>query len=82
MDRVGADFHKSIDDIRVKLRTDSGGASRFFYTAKASGEDRGRDNTHPTVKPVESTTYLAKLILPLKTRSPTANARLLKWFWQ
>ena len=34
---------------------DSGGASRFFYTAKASAEDRGRwqGNDHPTVKPTD-----------------------------
>jgi hypothetical protein len=43
---------------------DSGGASRFFYCAKASKSDRGVDNSHPTVKPVDLCTYLAKLILP------------------
>lgn len=43
---------------------DSGGASRFFYTAKASTSERGDGNTHPTVKPTELASYLAKLILP------------------
>ena len=72
---------------------DSGGASRFFYTAKAGGFEReagldaftpvtvndGRETpidnayqrgetqrrcSHPTMKPIELTEYLARLILP------------------
>lgn len=80
---------------------DAGGASRFFYTAKASTSEReaglddlplfaghelvhreegsagtnspragagrksaARRNTHPTVKPVALTEYLARLVLP------------------
>lgn len=43
---------------------DSGGASRFFYCAKASRSERGDGNTHPTVKPLKLTEYLARLILP------------------
>jgi site-specific DNA-methyltransferase (adenine-specific) len=43
---------------------DNGGPSRFFYTAKASSSERGEDNSHPTVKPVDLAAYLAKLILP------------------
>jgi DNA modification methylase len=43
--------------------TDSGGASRFFYCAKASPSERA-GNTHPTVKPLKLTEYLARLILP------------------
>lgn len=58
---------------------DSGGASRFFYCAKASASERhngsrgvgalrdgsrGVENTHPTVKPLKLTEYLARLILP------------------
>lgn len=43
---------------------DTGGASRFFYTAKAGAADRTHGNTHPTVKPSDLTGYLAKLILP------------------
>jgi len=58
----------------------SGSAARFFYTAKASGTDRGnRDyielplfgepasafrNTHPTVKPIELMRYLCRLVTP------------------
>src|SRR6185436_13185038 len=56
---------------------DTGSAARFFYTAKASGSDRGNRmepaaplfgaeeeefrNTHPTVKPIALMTYLCKL---------------------
>jgi site-specific DNA-methyltransferase (adenine-specific) len=43
---------------------DIGDSARFFYCAKASKQDRGTDNNHPTVKPRTLTTYLAKLILP------------------
>jgi len=43
---------------------DSGGASRFFYTAKASRRERGEGNTHPTVKPVSLMRYLVRLVTP------------------
>jgi len=43
---------------------DSGGASRFFYCAKASKKDRGEGNIHPTVKPIKLMQYLIKLITP------------------
>ena len=45
-----------------------GGASRFFYRAKASKHDRtmgGRvDNSHPTVKPTELMRWLVHLVSP------------------
>ena len=45
-----------------------GGASRFFYVAKASKRDRNEGlkdaNTHPTVKPTDLMRYLVKLITP------------------
>jgi len=50
--------------------TDTGGASRFFYCAKASRSERGEGNTHPTVKPVKLTEYLARLILPAERDTP------------
>ena len=53
------------DDTRG--HNDSGGASRFFYTAKASRQDRntsGADNTHPTVKPTELMRWLIRLVTP------------------
>lgn len=46
---------------------DSGGASRFFYTAKVSTRERnlgGIDCRHPTLKPISLTSYLATLLLP------------------
>jgi len=39
-----------------------GGASRFFYCAKASKRDRGEGNNHPTVKPVELMRWLVRLV--------------------
>jgi site-specific DNA-methyltransferase (adenine-specific) len=45
----------------------SGGASRFFYTAKASKKDRntnGANNTHPTVKPTTLMRWLIRLVTP------------------
>ena len=52
---------------------DTGGASRFFYTTKASKKekeaglevpDQGRANTHPTVKPLDLMQYLVRLVCP------------------
>lgn len=43
---------------------DAGGASRFFYCAKVAKSERGVNNTHPTLKPLALTEYLARLILP------------------
>lgn len=45
---------------------DCGGASRFFYTAKADSGERhyaGR-NSHPTVKPVDLMRWLCRLVTP------------------
>jgi len=50
---------------------DTGGASRFFYCAKASKKERnaglydGIVSTHPTVKPVTLMRYLCKLVTPI-----------------
>lgn len=45
-----------------------GGASRFFYTAKASTAERtgasGERNLHPTVKPLELMRWLCRLVTP------------------
>jgi DNA modification methylase len=45
---------------------DSGGASRFFYTAKAPTSERIRhDGTaHPTVKPLDLMRWLVRLVTP------------------
>lgn len=50
---------------------DTGGASRFFYCAKASRSERGEDNDHPTVKPIKLMEYLCKL-----TATPTGGTIL------
>jgi hypothetical protein len=42
---------------------DTGGASRFFYCAKANREER-RGGNHPTVKPVALMRYLVRLVTP------------------
>lgn len=42
----------------------AGGASRFFYVAKASKRERGEGNNHPTVKPVKLMEYLVKMVTP------------------
>lgn len=42
----------------------SGSAARFFYCAKASPEERGRINKHPTVKPLSLMAYLVRLVTP------------------
>lgn len=47
---------------------DDGGASRFFYCAKASRKERGESNNHPTVKPLSLMKYLVKLVaMPQET---------------
>jgi site-specific DNA-methyltransferase (adenine-specific) len=51
-----------------KIDKSEGGASRFFYVAKASKRDRAEgldfDNSHPTVKPTALMRYLIKLVTP------------------
>jgi site-specific DNA-methyltransferase (adenine-specific) len=53
--------------------SDTGGASRFFYTAKASRSEREagldgveaqRANHHPTVKPIALMRYMIRLVAP------------------
>ena len=45
---------------------DSGGASRFFYSAKVSKKERNltNDNNHPTIKPISLMSYLVRLVTP------------------
>lgn len=43
---------------------DEGTAARFFYCAKASAEDRGEGNNHPTVKPIALMRWLVRLVTP------------------
>lgn len=55
-----------LERVRSARNSDSGGASRFFYCAKASKSDRGTDNKHPTVKSTKLMAYLIKLVTPPK----------------
>ena len=41
-----------------------GSAARFFYCPKASKKEKGKDNPHPTVKPIALMEYLVKLVSP------------------
>jgi site-specific DNA-methyltransferase (adenine-specific) len=43
---------------------DGNNAARFFYCAKASSAERGKDNNHPTVKPIALMEYLISLVCP------------------
>jgi hypothetical protein len=51
-----------------QLHNDIGGASRFFYCAKASTSERNAGlqsrNKHPTVKPIELMKWLITLVTP------------------
>lgn len=59
-------------------RSDTGGASRFFYCAKSSRREREAGlsdagierNHHPTLKPLALCEYLARLILPPQRDTP------------
>ena len=55
---------RSSGDWTTGGHADSGGASRFFYCAKASKADRGAGNGHPTVKPVALMRWLVRLVTP------------------
>jgi site-specific DNA-methyltransferase (adenine-specific) len=45
------------------IEGDSGGASRFFYTSKASRRER-EGSKHPTVKPLDLMRWLVRLVTP------------------
>lgn len=62
-----------LSDLAPPPRGDSGSASRFFYSAKASKDDRNTDwrgeaiaddNNHPTVKPEGLMRWLCRLATP------------------
>lgn len=53
----------AIADRAGRSWSDTGGASRFFYTAKADADDRD-GSTHPTVKPVDLMKWLVTLVTP------------------
>lgn len=57
-------------DAQSGVRLSSGGASRFFYCAKASTRERnaglptGLRNMHPTIKPLALMRWLVRLVTP------------------
>lgn len=55
--------HSTCTEEWVGAGGDKGGASRFFYVAKASPSER-KGNPHPTVKPVKLMQQLVKLYTP------------------
>jgi site-specific DNA-methyltransferase (adenine-specific) len=56
----------AIEGERREGFNDSGGASRFFYTAKADAAERPRIDgvSHPTVKPLSLMRWLLRLVTP------------------
>ncbi len=71
----GGGYHGNMPDETTALGTygDTGGASRFFFCAKASTHERNegqsKPNRHPTVKPLALMAYLLKLVtMPEGTR--------------
>jgi len=58
----------NINNAKIDFAGDKGGASRFFYCAKASRSDRGEGNNHPTVKNTKLMEYLVTLVTPKNGR--------------
>ena len=48
----------------VARKDDTTSAARFFYCPKTSKKERGADNNHPTVKPLDLMAYLCRLVTP------------------
>ena len=63
-------IHDDSEGVRLRFPVDGGEtACRFFYSAKASRDDRNDGiaagkNTHPTVKPTDLMRYLCRMITP------------------
>lgn len=62
----GMGYHGASADRGETGISDLGGASRFFYTAKADASERPRVDgvAHPTVKPLDLMQYLVRLVTP------------------
>ena len=65
-DEAGATFALGRSGVTPRGHTDSGGASRFFYTAKAPKTERPNVDgvQHPTVKPLAIMEWLIRLVTP------------------
>lgn len=59
---IGAD--SGCNEPNGRLYGDQGSAARFFYCAKATTDERGEGNNHPTVKPVALMQWLVRLVTP------------------
>lgn len=64
----GKGWSRTLENRGPRGFSDTGGASRFFYTAKASRADRSSgglaNNTHPTVKPTDLMRWLVRMVTP------------------
>lgn len=60
---LDADAAALLDAQSGTSKSPSGGASRFFYCAKASARERA-GSQHPTVKPLALMRYLCRLVTP------------------
>lgn len=61
---LGAFGGSTADAIGTWPADPGGGASRFFYCAKASKAERGAGNDHPTVKPLRLMRWIVRLVTP------------------
>ena len=62
---IGGIWSPSVDGIPAGPQYgDTGGASRFYYCAKASRSERGDGNLHPTVKPLSLMQWLVRMVTP------------------
>jgi site-specific DNA-methyltransferase (adenine-specific) len=66
---AGVEWERATEETNtVRGHNDKGGASRFFYCAKASRGERTANgqikNDHPTLKPLSLMKYLVKLVIP------------------
>jgi DNA modification methylase len=64
---IYGDYNQRGDDGATFYGNEQGGASRFFYVAKAGRAERNKGlerNIHPTVKPVQLMRYLIRLVTP------------------
>lgn len=58
-------IHDGSEEVNQLFPVDGARSSaRFFYCPKASKDDKGVGNEHPTVKPTELMRYLVKLVTP------------------
>lgn len=57
-------YGKRMEHMTMETYGDSGSSARFFYCAKPSPSERGKNNKHPTVKSIALMRYLCRLITP------------------